>query len=414
MPESDSGTHRFWSIYEDTSFASGGSNCTAKFDESNILVGYVNESCHDGRVAGLDELFDGESYMAYDYYNNNDCTDYENSAAYLASGDCEALYDGYSSFRSATISVSNGTLVWKRNMGNTSSGHNCLGSTGLGYYEFDVPIEDISEATCYNVADMVGGFIFYNTSVTPSSSTGSGISGGAIAGIAVGIITVIVGIIALVCAWTGGVTADSEPSTLGAGLWNDSVIIATRVPRDQVVVGSLISRGGFGEVYRGKYNKEDVAVKMLFPEMRSDLKKVNDLLGEVKLMAELMKGGDLRSLLKEFEAKNYPQGIDYDKIRIVYEIAQALTYLHSLSPIVIHRDLKSKNILLTEDLEAKVTDFGASRERQEQTMTAGVGTMLWMAPEVMMAEHYDEKADIFSFGVLLSELDLQSLPYSHA
>ncbi|ETP08078.1 hypothetical protein F441_15824 [Phytophthora nicotianae CJ01A1] len=47
-------------------------------------------------------------------------------------------------------------------------------------------------------------------------------------------------------------------------------------------------------------------------------------------------------------------------------------------------------------------------------MTAGVGTMLWMAPEVMMAKHYDEKADIFSFGVILSELDLQSLPYAHA
>ncbi|OWY94595.1 TKL protein kinase, partial [Phytophthora megakarya] len=101
-------------------------------------------------------------------------------------------------------------------------------------------------------------------------------------------------------------------------------------------------------------------------------------------------------------------------IRIAYQIAQALTYLHSLSPIVIHRDLKSKNVLLTENLDAKVTDFGVSRERQEQTMTAGVGTMLWMAPEVMMAEHYDESADIFSFGVLLSELDLQCLPYAHA
>ncbi|ETK89011.1 TKL protein kinase [Phytophthora nicotianae] len=178
---------------------------------------------------------------------------------------------------------------------------------------------------------------------------------------------------------------------------------------------------------------------MLFPEMRNDLKKVNDFLSEAKLMAglvhphivrfvgvawgsltdlcvvtELMKRGDLRTLLKGYEARGHPQGIDEDKIRIAYHIAQALTYLHSLAPIVIHRDLKSKNVLLTEELDAKLTDFGVSREWQENTMTAGVGTMLWMAPEVMMADRYDEKADIFSFGVMLSELDLHSLPYSHA
>ncbi|KAG3113024.1 hypothetical protein PI125_g7710 [Phytophthora idaei] len=173
--------------------------------------------------------------------------------------------------------------------------------------------------------------------------------------------------------------------------------------------------------------------------MRSDLKKVNAFLAEAKLMAslahphivrfvgvswaslsdlcvlsELMKGGDLRSLLQEFEARGRPQGIDDDKIRIAHHVAQALTYLHSLSPVVIHHDLKSKNVLLTENMDAKLTDFGISKEQQDNTMTAGVGTMLWMAPEVMMAERYTKKADIFSFGVLLSELDLHTLPYSHA
>uniref|UniRef100_H3G7N6 Protein kinase domain-containing protein n=1 Tax=Phytophthora ramorum TaxID=164328 RepID=H3G7N6_PHYRM len=66
---------------------------------------------------------------------------------------------------------------------------------------------------------------------------------------------------------------------------------------------------------------------------------------------------------------------------------------------VIHRDLKSKNILLNEHLEAKLSDFGVSRERITGTMTAGVGTSLWMAPEVMMGGKYDAKADMFSFGV---------------
>jgi serine/threonine-protein kinase TNNI3K len=71
-------------------------------------------------------------------------------------------------------------------------------------------------------------------------------------------------------------------------------------------------------------------------------------------------------------------------------------------------------VLLTPELDAKLTDFGVSREREDRTMTAGVGTSLWMAPEVMMGERYDETADMFSFGVMLSELDVQSPPYAHA
>ncbi|KAG6586643.1 Dynein heavy chain [Phytophthora cinnamomi] len=66
---------------------------------------------------------------------------------------------------------------------------------------------------------------------------------------------------------------------------------------------------------------------------------------------------------------------------------------------------ESCNILLNHAMEAKVIDFGISRERMDQTMTAGVGTSLWMAPEVMLGEKYDDKADMFSFGVVLSELD---------
>lgn len=69
-------------------------------------------------------------------------------------------------------------------------------------------------------------------------------------------------------------------------------------------------------------------------------------------------------------------------------------------------------MLLNRDLEAKLTDFGVSRQRLDGTMTAGVGTSLWMAPEVMMGERYDDKADIFSLGVMLSELDVHSLPYA--
>ncbi|RLN21044.1 hypothetical protein BBJ28_00021396, partial [Nothophytophthora sp. Chile5] len=107
-------------------------------------------------------------------------------------------------------------------------------------------------------------------------------------------------------------------------------------------------------------------------------------------------------------------GFDRSKVTIALHVAHALTYLHSLERSVLHRDLKSRNILLTASLEAKLMDFGVSREHVDRTMTAGVGTSLWMAPEVMLGERYDDKADVYSFGVVLSELDLHTLPYSHA
>jgi mitogen-activated protein kinase kinase kinase 7 len=67
--------------------------------------------------------------------------------------------------------------------------------------------------------------------------------------------------------------------------------------------------------------------------------------------------------------------------------------------------------LLTEQLEAKVIDFGVSRGRLDNTMTAGVGTPYWTAPEVLEGRRYTEQADIYSFGVVLSELDTSKIPF---
>ncbi|ETN15611.1 TKL protein kinase [Phytophthora nicotianae INRA-310] len=222
-------------------------------------------------------------------------------------------------------------------------------------------------------------------------------------------------------------------------LWDDDVITTARIPKDKILMDNLISQGGYGEVYKGTFNGLSVAVKRMLPAHRKSVAHVNNFLAEVKLMAsldhsrivqfvgvawdalsdvcaviEFMDGGDLRGLLTSYHNHHHPVGFDCDKVKIALHVAHALTYLHSLSPVVIHRDLKSRNILLTSDLDAKLTDFGVSRERVDHTMTAGVGTSLWMAPEVLMGERYDDKADIFSFGVVLSELDLQVLPYSHA
>ncbi|GMF19375.1 unnamed protein product [Phytophthora lilii] len=101
-----------------------------------------------------------------------------------------------------------------------------------------------------------------------------------------------------------------------------------------------------------------------------------DSLSDLCVVLEFMDGGDLRTLLNRYEAEHHPVGFDKQKATTALHVCHALTYLHSLSSPVIHRDLKSRNILLDHNMKAKLTDFGVSRERLDRTMTARVGTSL--------------------------------------
>ncbi|KAG6611918.1 TKL protein kinase [Phytophthora cinnamomi] len=224
------------------------------------------------------------------------------------------------------------------------------------------------------------------------------------------------------------------------GIWDDPVLVAARIPLNKIRIQELIARGGFGQVFLGSYNGETVAVKTLLPETAQDMTEINALFAETKVMAKLehpcivrfvgiaweslsticcvteyLVGGDLRALLNHFLTNHTrPRGYDHDKVKIALDVAHGLAYLHSMQPNILHRDLKSRNILLNSQLNAKLTDFGVSREHTEDQMTNAVGTSLWMAPEVMMGSHYDAKADVYSFGVMLSELDTHLMPYANA
>lgn len=225
----------------------------------------------------------------------------------------------------------------------------------------------------------------------------------------------------------------------GEGVWTDPLIVNKRIQFTDVILDSLLSRGAYGIVYAGSYMGQAVAVKKLPKSSCYDMDQITKFFAEVKLMAtldhirivqfvgvawrmvsdvcavlELMEGGDLRSLLDQFIKQGRVEGLDKDTIKIALHVAEALVYIHTLDPIVVHRDLKSRNILLNTAGDAKVTDFGVSRIVSDDTMTAGVGTAMWMAPEVLIGGQYDEKADVFSFGVLLSELNNHLLPYTNA
>ena len=103
------------------------------------------------------------------------------------------------------------------------------------------------------------------------------------------------------------------------------------------------------------------------------------------------------------------------KYRILRDVSQALLYLHSHSPVIIHRDLSANNIMLTQDLTAKIADFGSSTSVDDLdvdgTASPCPGAMVSMAPEAMTSNPvYDEKLDIFSFGVVSIHVVIEEWP----
>ncbi|CAI5714876.1 unnamed protein product [Peronospora destructor] len=215
----------------------------------------------------------------------------------------------------------------------------------------------------------------------------------------------------------------------------DPTLGKSRIPYSSLYFTRVLSKGAFGEVWLAQLENRQVAVKRILNEKKNDEKEIECFGAEIKLMAsfshskivefvgvswssmqdvcavtEYMSKGDLHGFLKRRQGQlNWRD----HKIFLAEDVAGALGYLHGLSPKVIHRDLKSKNILLDDSFRAKLSDFGISRERAvEDTMTAGVGTIYWTAPEVLMGKKYTEKADIFSFGIVMSELDTHAVPYS--
>jgi len=96
------------------------------------------------------------------------------------------------------------------------------------------------------------------------------------------------------------------------------------------------------------------------------------------------------------------------------QIAKGMKYLHNLKPMIIHRDLKSSNLLVDSSMTCKISDFGLSRIKNESvTKISGMlGTPGWSAPEIYKQDKYNEKVDMYSYAVVLSEIITGEKPYA--
>ncbi|XP_073038907.1 G-type lectin S-receptor-like serine/threonine-protein kinase SD1-13 isoform X1 [Primulina eburnea] len=194
-------------------------------------------------------------------------------------------------------------------------------------------------------------------------------------------------------------------------------------------INNKLGQGGFGPVYKGMLaNGQEIAVKRL---ARSSCQGVEELMNEVMVISKLQHRNLVRLLgccveceenmlvyeympngsLDAYLFGSHKQGfLDWRKRVIIIEgICRGLLYLHRDSRLkIIHRDLKASNILLDEELNPKISDFGMARifgEKEDQTSTTRVvGTYGYMAPEYAVRGRLSEKSDVFSFGVLLLEI----------
>eukprot|EP00261_Vitis_vinifera_P017262 XP_010646862.1 PREDICTED: G-type lectin S-receptor-like serine/threonine-protein kinase At1g11300 [Vitis vinifera] len=190
-----------------------------------------------------------------------------------------------------------------------------------------------------------------------------------------------------------------------------------------------LGQGGFGPVYRGKLpGGQEIAVKRL---SRASAQGLEEFGNEVVVISKIQHRnlvrllgycieGDEKLLIYEYMPNKSLDSFLFDPLKrdfldwrrrfnIIEGIGRGLLYLHRDSRFrIIHRDLKASNILLDEDLTAKISDFGIARivggnQDQANTMRV-VGTYGYMSPEYAMEGRFSEKSDVFSFGVLLLEI----------
>eukprot|EP00656_Telonema_subtile_P056620 TRINITY_DN9091_c0_g2_i2.p1 TRINITY_DN9091_c0_g2~~TRINITY_DN9091_c0_g2_i2.p1 ORF type:complete len:663 (-),score=140.89 TRINITY_DN9091_c0_g2_i2:631-2619(-) len=213
-----------------------------------------------------------------------------------------------------------------------------------------------------------------------------------------------------------------------------------QISSSEIELCQKLGEGSFGVVYQGKWRQQggqvvDVAVKQLKGTLSSDHAEVQEFLNEISLVSQLshpnivaMLGASvtpdgLSMMVTELVTRgNLFQVLHIQRrkmkgewlVKFCQQIASGMAYLHSQQ--VIHRDLKSLNLLVAGNWELKVCDFGLSRVRaldSSVVMTSQIGTAAWMAPELISGQHkYTEKVDVYSFAMVAFEMASNEIPFT--
>ncbi|KAI5730847.1 hypothetical protein M8J77_000742 [Diaphorina citri] len=225
-----------------------------------------------------------------------------------------------------------------------------------------------------------------------------------------------------------------EDINLVSSVINDVKLV--EIDYNKLIFGEAIGEGGFGKVYKGIYEKQEVAIKVAHPNPDENIlenvkqegkllwlfdhRNIVSLIGvclqspKLCLVMEYARGGPLNRVLAGRKIR--PDVL----VDWAIQIAEGMNYLHCQAPIsLIHRDLKSSNVLLSEPIEnedlqfktLKITDFGLAREVYKTTHMSAAGTYAWMAPEVIKTSIFSKASDVWSYGVVLWELLTGEIPY---